>query len=84
MVELLRTTDPIKRSALRAVLAQADVVSFEFDAAVGSMWQAAIPVRLMVGDRDAARARMALRQAGFRACGDGDWDLESPDDCQVT
>ncbi|HEY5107547.1 MAG TPA: DUF2007 domain-containing protein [Caulobacteraceae bacterium] len=84
MIELLRTTDPVKRSAVRALLAAADVVSFEFDAAAGSMWQAAIPVRLMVDDHDLARARTAMRQAGFRACEDGDWDLKRPDAGQLT
>ena len=78
MIELLRTTDPVKLSAVRALLAEADVASVDFDSAAGSIWQAAIPVRLMVSDDDLARAAAALRAAGFRACQDGDWDLAAP------
>jgi hypothetical protein len=75
MIELLRTTDAVKLSAVRALLAGAGIATADFDAAAGSLWQAAIPIRLMVGDEDLSRARSALWQAGFRACADGDWDL---------
>ncbi|MEO8811799.1 MAG: DUF2007 domain-containing protein [Caulobacteraceae bacterium] len=75
MIELLRTTDPIKLTALQAALASGGVVATAFDAAAGSLWQAVIPVRLMVADGDANAARRVLREAGFREASDGDWDL---------
>ena len=74
MIELLRTTAAIKRSAVCALLADDDIACVEFDAAAASMWQSAIPVRLMVSNDDLARARRSLWQAGFRESDDGDWD----------
>ncbi len=75
MIELLRTTDAIKLSAVKALLAEAGVEALVFDAAAGALWQGVIPQRLMVADRDLAAATRHLRQAGFRKAADGDWDL---------
>jgi len=84
MIALMTTTDPIKLSAAQAWLADAAVASAVFDTAAGGLWRAIIPMRLMVEDEDAARARWALRQAGFVEAADGDWDLaaERPADGQ--
>jgi hypothetical protein len=68
-------TDAIKLSAAQALLAGENVESAVFDAAAGGLWRAIIPMRLMVDDGDAGRARWALRAAGFVEAADGDWDL---------
>jgi Putative prokaryotic signal transducing protein len=75
MIELLRTTDPVKLSAVQTVLRDEGVETVAFDRAAGSLWQAAIPVRLMVSEDDLPQARRLLREAGFRPAADGDWDL---------
>ncbi len=77
MIAILTTTDAIKLSAARALLAQAAVDSVVFDAAAGGLWRAIIPLRLMIDERDAPRARWALRSAGFVEAADGDWDLQA-------
>lgn len=78
MIALLRTTDPIKLSSVRALLDDAGVETQTFDAAAGGLWPSVIPVRLMVSDTDVDRARRLLREAGFAEAKDGDWDLTSP------
>ena len=75
MIELLRTTDAIKLSAARALLADGGVEALVFDAAAGGLWQGVIPQRLMVADQDLDAASRLLREAGFRKAADGDWDL---------
>ena len=75
MIAILTTTDEVKLGAVRALLAGEGVASEVFDRAAGSLWRAAIPMRLMVGDNDANDARRILRQAGFVEAKDGDWDL---------
>ncbi len=76
MIAILTTTDAIKLSAVQAMLVGASVESAVFDAAAGGLWRAIIPLRLMVDESDAARARWALRSAGFVEAADGDWDLK--------
>lgn len=76
MIAILTTTDPIKLSAARALLKQAEVESEVFDSAAGGLWRSIIPQRLMIYDEDAARARWVLRGAGFVEAADGDWDLD--------
>ena len=71
----MTTTDPIKLSAAQAMLAGAAVESAVFDTAAGGLWRAIIPMRLMVEEGDASRARWTLRQGGFVEAADGDWDL---------
>jgi len=78
MIELLRTTDAVKLSAVQALLRDNGVEAEAFDRAAGSLWQAAIPVRLMVSDDDLPQARRLLRDAGFRQAQDNDWDLAEP------
>ncbi|MBA3810037.1 MAG: DUF2007 domain-containing protein [Caulobacteraceae bacterium] len=75
MIALMRTIDAVKFSAVEALLRDAGVETLVFDGAAGSLWRSIIPVRLMVGDDDLARARRVLHDAGFREAGDGDWDL---------
>ena len=65
MVELERTFDPVRLSALRAVLSDAGIDSFVFDTGAGGLWQGAIPSRLMVPDDDLELARRALSAAGI-------------------
>jgi hypothetical protein len=75
LIAFLTTTDAVKLSAVQALLAAARVESAVFDSAASGLWRAIIPMRLMVDDDDAARARWALRAAGFVEAADGDWDL---------
>ena len=65
MVELERTFDPVRLSALRAVLTEAEIENVVFDAGAGGLWQGAIPSRLMVVDQDLELARRALAAAGI-------------------
>ncbi len=78
MIALIRTTDPVKLSAVRSLLEQSGVACETFDTAVGALWQAIIPLRLMVREDDAPQARRILREAGFVEATDGDWDLKAP------
>jgi len=61
VVELLKTTDPVRLSFLQAALDDAGIESLVFDA--GAPWPGAIPARLMVGDHDADRARRVIADA---------------------
>ena len=76
MIAILTTTDAVKLSAARALLAGENVASEVFDTAAGGLWTAIIPQRLMIDEADAARARSALRAGGFTEAADGDWDLK--------
>ena len=76
MIAILTTTDPIKLSAAQALLAADKVESEVFDGAAGGLWRAIIPLRLMIDEDDAARARGTLRAAGVVEAADGDWDLD--------
>jgi hypothetical protein len=75
MIVLLATKDPVKLSAIKAVLARAGVGFQVFDSAIGDLLSAAIPVRLMVAENEMEAARTALWQSGFTKAKDGDWDL---------
>jgi hypothetical protein len=75
MIALLTTTDPVKLSAIAALLADGGIACEAFDSGAGGLYPAIIPKRLMVADEDAAVARRLLRQAGFVEAEDGDWDL---------
>jgi len=77
MITLLQTTDPVKFSAVAALLRGAGVETAVFDDAAGGLWRAIIPLRLMVEDGDHARARRVLWEAGFLEARDGDWDLKA-------
>jgi hypothetical protein len=75
VIALLTTTDAIKLGAVRALLSSQGIATEEFDSAAGALWRSIIPLRLMVAEADADGARALLREAGFVAAGDGDWDL---------
>jgi ribosomal protein S18 acetylase RimI-like enzyme len=75
MIALLTSTDHIKLSAVRSILAGEGIDSELFDTASGALFQSLIPVRLMVMEDDRVAARRILRQAGFVEAADGDWDL---------
>ena len=63
MVEVAKTSDPVRFGYLQSALSDAGIDSFAFDTAAGALWPGAIPRRLMVEDRDAWRARQVIRHA---------------------
>ena len=63
MVEVISTSNPVRLSFIRAVLAEAGIETFVADAGAASLWGAAIPARLMVDEADAARARRLIAEA---------------------
>ncbi len=65
MIELERTSDPVRLSVLRSILADADIEHYVFDTGAGNLWQGAIPIRLMVRDEDLELARRAIIEAGL-------------------
>lgn len=75
LIAVLTTTDPVKLSAVQALLTSADIESEVFDRAAGGLWTSIIPLRLMIANEDRAKARTILTESGWVAAGDGDWDL---------
>ena len=75
VIALLTTVDPVKLSAVEALLRSADIKSVVFDRAAGTLWTSIIPMRLMVATDDATKARTVLIQARWVVAGDGEWDL---------
>ena len=71
----LSTTDRIKLTAIEALLLAAGVEVEVFDMAAGATWPAIIPLRLVIDENDAPKARRAMAEAGFRQAADGEWDL---------
>ena len=69
MIEVARTDDPVRLSFLKAVLAEAGVAFFVFDAGASTTWPGAFPARLMVDPKDAWLARSALAHAEGRPGG---------------
>lgn len=63
MIEVARSTDPVRLAYLQATLKDQGIDSIQFDTAAGSLWPGAIPRRLMVEDRDAWRARIVVKDA---------------------
>lgn len=65
MIELLRTNDLVLLSYVRALLKGDDIAHDDFDAFMNILDGniSAIPRRIMVDDRDAARARQLLIDA---------------------
>jgi|HubBroStandDraft_3_1064219.scaffolds.fasta_scaffold2745978_1 hypothetical protein len=63
MKELLSTSDLVRLSYLRAVLADAGIETVLLDAGVGSLWGAAISPRLMVDEEDLNQARRLIADA---------------------
>lgn len=75
MITLLTTINVVKLNAVKALLASEGVPCETFDSAVGGLWRAVIPIRLVVAAHEQDRARRILREAGFVESSDGDWDL---------
>jgi hypothetical protein len=65
MIELERTSDPVRLSVLRSVLTDAEIDHFVFDTGAGNLWRGAIPIRLMVREDDLELARRAIAEAGL-------------------
>lgn len=63
MVEVAKTSDPVRLGYLQCALSEAGIDSVAFDTAAGALWPGAIPRRLMVEDRDAWRARRIIETA---------------------
>ena len=74
MIVLLTTIDPIKLSAVEAILEGAGIETTVFDRAAGTLWTSIIPLRLMIAADGEAKARRVLTDAGWSAASDGDWD----------
>jgi len=67
MVEIQRTFDPVRLSALRSVLSDAGIGHFVFDQGAAGVWTGAFPFRLMVADEDVELAQHTLREAGLES-----------------
>ena len=65
MIELERVFDPVRLSALRAILADAGIETYTLDASVGGLAGGMPQTRLMVPDDDIEMARHVLEQAGL-------------------
>jgi hypothetical protein len=63
MKELLSTSDAVRLSYLRTVLAAAGIETVVLDAGAGSLWGSAITPRLMVDEEDLAQARRLVAAA---------------------
>jgi Putative prokaryotic signal transducing protein len=66
MTEVERVRDPVRLSALRAILTDAGIDSVVFDAGMGGLFGGGVvQSRLMVSDDDIEMARHVLEQAGL-------------------
>jgi hypothetical protein len=63
MIEVLKTSDAVRLSFLRAVLKDAGIESAVFDAGAGSLWGTAITSRLMVEEDDLNQAKRVIAEA---------------------
>jgi hypothetical protein len=63
MKELLSTSDVVRLSYLRAVLADAGIQTVVLDAGASSLWGAAVRPRLMVDEDDLGRAQRVIAEA---------------------
>jgi hypothetical protein len=63
MIELISTSNPVRLSFLRAVLADAGIETAVFDSGAGSLWGTAIKSRLMVDEDDLPQARRVIAEA---------------------
>jgi Putative prokaryotic signal transducing protein len=63
MIELIKTSDAVRLSFLRAVLKDAGIETAVFDAGAGSLWGAAITSRLMVDEADLNQAKRVIADA---------------------
>jgi hypothetical protein len=63
MIEVLKTSNAVRLSFLRAVLKDAGIETAVFDAGAGGLWGTAISARLMVDEDDLALARRLIAEA---------------------
>jgi hypothetical protein len=64
MIELIKTSNPVRMSFLRAVLKDAGIETAVFDQGVGALYGGAvIAARLMVEEADLAQARRVVADA---------------------
>jgi hypothetical protein len=63
MIEVLKTSNPVRLSFLRTVLADAGIDTFVADAGAASLWGSTIPARLMVDEDDLAQAKRVIAAA---------------------
>ena len=63
MIELVKTSNPVRLSFLRALLDEAGIEYAVFDGQMASMFGSAIDSRLMVDDADIEAARRLMAQA---------------------
>jgi Putative prokaryotic signal transducing protein len=63
MIELVKTSDAVRLSFLRAVLKDAGIETAVFDAGAGSLWGTAITSRLMVEEDDLNQAKRIIAEA---------------------
>jgi hypothetical protein len=63
MIEVLKTSNPVRLSFLRTVLADAGIETFVADAGAASLWGSTIPSRLMVDEDDLAQAKRVIAAA---------------------
>ncbi|HLK24507.1 MAG TPA: DUF2007 domain-containing protein [Caulobacteraceae bacterium] len=63
MIELVKTSNPVRMSYLRAVLRDAGIDSAVFDYGAGTLWGSAITARLMVDEDDLAQAKRIIADA---------------------
>jgi hypothetical protein len=61
MIKIAATADPVRLSYLQAILADAGIPSFVFDA--NTPWPGAMRKRLVVADSDAELARLVIHHA---------------------
>ncbi|WP_297696992.1 DUF2007 domain-containing protein [Phenylobacterium sp.] len=60
MIEVAKTTDPVRLHFLKGLLEAADIQVFVFEG--GSPWPGAFPARLMVPEAEADMARRLIRE----------------------
>jgi len=63
MVELIKTSNPVRVSYLQAVLGDAGIGTFAADTGAASLWGSTIPTRLLVDEADLARAQRLIAEA---------------------
>ena len=63
MIELVKTSNPVRLSFLRALLDEAGIECAVFDGQMASMFGSAIDSRLMVDDADIETARRLMAVA---------------------
>jgi hypothetical protein len=68
--QIAKTFDPVRLSFLRSLLTDEGIAFTVLDTNAGSIWPGAIPMRIMVDEKDAWRAKCAMADAGASEEGD--------------